>query len=303
MNFDMHDLLLLETIHRSGSFSAAAEQLFRTRSAITQHIKKLEDQVGFQIFDRSQYRPSFTPEGLLFLENGLPLLRGLERLKANVQQIKQGWESEFSIAIDDILATENLYFLIEEFRKVAPSVTLRIHREVLNGCWDALLENRATLIIGASGDPPPTLFCGQSTLGTVEFVYIAAKDHPLTRLQPPLTSEDLEPFPRIIISDTSQNISKRSSLLSTNQPKIYVPTMDAKIKAHVMGLGVGYLPRPRIASLLQKSELVELKLATQGKRKTHFNIAWQANSKSPTLAWFLEALKSKAVLKRLLKET
>lgn len=73
MNFDIQDLALLEAIDQSGSFSAAADQLYRTRSAITQHVQKLEDQLGFPIFDRSHYRPLLTPEGRLLLERGRPL--------------------------------------------------------------------------------------------------------------------------------------------------------------------------------------------------------------------------------------
>lgn len=301
MNFDVQDLILLTTIERSGSFSAAAEILYRTRSAITQHIKKLEDQVGFQIFDRSSYRPTLTPEGRFFLERGKPLLQGLDRLKADIQQIKEGWEAEFSIAIDDVFPTENLFFLIEEFRAIAPNVNLRISREVLNGCWDALLENRVTLAIGASGEPPLDLLCDQQPLGTVEFVFAVAKDHPLTHFPTPITPEDLEAFPSIIISDTSQGLLKRSSGFASRQSKIIVPTMDAKVQAHLMGLGVGHLPLSRIKPLLQEGKLVKLSLSSHTKRKAYFKIAWQANSKSPALAWFLKALESSSVRRRLLE--
>ena len=302
MNFDIHDLALIETIERSGSFSAAAEQLYRTRSAITHHIKKLEDQLGFQLFDRSQYRPSLTLKGQLFLERARPLLRDLERLKSEVQHIKQGWDSEFRIAVDDLLVTENLFFLIEDFRKVAPSVNIRITREVLNGCWDALLEDRVTLALGTSGDPPLELICEQLPLGVIEFVFAVAKDHPLVHIPSPVPHEALEHYPSIIISDTSQSISKRSSGTITRQPKIIVPTMENKIRAQVLGLGIGYLPRPRVQHLLDEGQLVELEVTYQA-RSGHLNIAWRATSTSPTLAWFLEVLKKEEVLKKLMGET
>ncbi len=300
MNFDIQDLLLLEIIEQNGSFSAAASLLYRTRSAITQHVQKLEDQLGFLIFDRTHYRPSLTHEGHLFLERGRPLLRNFEQLKSEIQHIKQGWESEFTIAIDDVLPIEILFFLIEDFRKVAPHVTIRILREVLNGCWDALASNQASLVVGATGEPPLDLICGQQTLGSVEFVFAVAKNHPLTQYPAPLSSEDLIAFPSIVISDTSQTISKRSSGVVSHQPKIIVPTMDAKIRAQVLGLGTGYLPRPRILPLLETGQLVVLELAHHAKRKGHFNIAWQVNSASPVLAWFLEALESKEVRRQLL---
>ena len=302
MNFDVQDLALLEAIERNGSFSAAAEELYRTRSAITHHIKKLEEQLGFQLFDRTQYRPSLTPEGQLFLERARPLLRNLERLKSEVQHIKQGWDSEFRIAIDDLLAPENLFFIIEEFRTIAPSVNIRITREVLNGCWDALLEDRATLAIGTSGDPPLELICGQRSLGVIDFAFAVARDHPLTHVSPPVPHEMLEAHPSIVISDTSQSIAKRSSGSISRQTKIIVPTMESKIRAQVFGLGIGYLPRLRIQALLNEGLLVELEVTHQAKRSGPLKIAWQSTSTSPTLAWFLEALNSENVLKKVMGE-
>lgn len=300
MNFDLQDLILIETIEQNGSFSGAAERLYRTRSAITQHIKKLEDQLGFILFNRAQYRPTLTAEGQLFLERARPLLRNFERLKGEVHSIKEGWESEFVIAIDDVLAIENIFFLIESFRKVNPHVTIRILREVLNGCWDALIEKRAQLVVGASGEVPLNLMCEQRVLGSLEFVFAVAKEHPLTHYPPPISPDDLIPFPTIIVSDTSQTIEKRNTGITSHQPKVIVPTMDAKIKAQVQGLGVGYLPRTRIKSLLESGDLIELELVRQVKKKGYFNIAWHTNSESKALAWFLEELKSKETLERLL---
>ena len=39
-------LAVLEAVLRTGSFSRAAEQLFITQSAVSQHIKQLESEVG-----------------------------------------------------------------------------------------------------------------------------------------------------------------------------------------------------------------------------------------------------------------
>jgi DNA-binding transcriptional LysR family regulator len=48
---------------REGSFSAAAKALFRTQPAISQTIKKLEDEIGRPLFDRSSRRGVLTDAG------------------------------------------------------------------------------------------------------------------------------------------------------------------------------------------------------------------------------------------------
>lgn len=290
MHIDINDIVLIDEIDKAGSFSGAADRLFRTRSAITQHVQKLEDQLGFLIFDRSQYRPALTAEGRLFLERGRPFLRGFNRFKSEVQHIQQGWETEFSIAIDDILGAESIYFLIQEFRKVAPQVTIRIGREVLNGCWDALLNNRADLIIGASGEPPLELVCDQDYLGAVDFVYAVSANHPLAHYKGIITPEVLSTYPMIVVPDTSSTAPKRTSGVVSQQSKIIVPTIADKITAQAQGLGVGFVPLPRVSHLIKEGKLVRLNLSHNPKKKGEFKTAWIRRPESRTLSWFLEAL-------------
>ncbi len=301
MHIDIHDIDLIDKIDKTGSFSGAASQLFRTRSAITQHVQKLEDQLGFLIFDRSSYRPTLTPEGQLFLERGRPFLRGFDRFKSEVQHIQQGWESEFSIAVDDILGAESIYFLIEEFRKVAPQVTVRISREVLNGCWDALLNNRADLVIGASGDPPMELVCNHAPLGTVDFVYAVSSDHPLAQYKGDITPEILSTYPMIIVPDTSFSMPKRTSGVVSQQAKIFVPTVADKVTAQLKGLGVGFVPLPKVQHFLDEGKMVKLQLPHNPKKKGEFKAAWLKQPENRSLKWFLKALSEESIKQKILQ--
>ena len=54
---------------REGSFSAAAKALFRTQPAISQTIKKLEDEIGRPLFDRSSRRGVLTDAGRVLADH------------------------------------------------------------------------------------------------------------------------------------------------------------------------------------------------------------------------------------------
>lgn len=291
MKFDIKDLQVLEAIQSQGTFAKAAEQLHRTPSAVTQSIKKLEDLLGFSIFDRSSYRPTFTTEGQLLLERGKHILKQINHLEYDLDLIKQGWETEFSIAYDDLIATEAILELIKDFQKIAPGISIQLHREVLNGCWDALLNDRAVLAIGASGEPPLELTASQKTLGTVNFVFAVASHHPLASASYDLTRDDIMMYPSVVISDTSSSLARRSSGIFVGQSILKVPSMDAKIKAQVLGLGIGYLPRHRVEHLLKSKKLVE-KMVDHQKSKTYLKAAWRTDKKSQALSWFLKKLDS-----------
>ncbi len=76
--------------------------------------------------------------------------------------------------------------------------------------------------------------------------------------------------------------------------------MAEKMRAQVFGLGVGYLPRLQAQPLLDTGQLVELELSHHIKKKAYFKLAWQLNTVSPTLKWFLERLESEEALLSLL---
>lgn len=295
MKIDFRDLEILQAIKLQGTFAKAAEYLHRTPSAVTQRIQKLEHILGFEVFDRSGYLLTFTQEGQLLLERGHHILKQMERLESDLHLASKGQELEFSIAYDDLLSCEGVFTLIKELQKTFPNVSIKITREVLNGCWDALLRNQATIALGASGEAPTTLPCSQKNLGTVGFVFAIAPHHPLAQSRDPLTLDDLVLAYSIVISDTSMNLTTRSSSGTyPGQSIIVVPNMDAKILAQMQGLGVGYLPRHRIRHLLKNGMLVERQVERL-KTKAQLKVAWRTDSNSKILAWLLEKLDKQEV--------
>ncbi len=60
---DLSQLEVFLTVAREGRFSRAAEKLFRTQSAVSQTIRKLEDELGESLFDRSSRDGVLTDAG------------------------------------------------------------------------------------------------------------------------------------------------------------------------------------------------------------------------------------------------
>ncbi|MBC7465978.1 MAG: LysR family transcriptional regulator [Bdellovibrio sp.] len=64
MTFDQ--LETLEMIVEKGSFKAAADHLHKTQPSLSVAIKKLEEEFDLKLFNRDQYRPKLTAEGIVF---------------------------------------------------------------------------------------------------------------------------------------------------------------------------------------------------------------------------------------------
>lgn len=78
----------LITIVETGGFIAASEKLFIAQSALSRQIKNLEEELGFEIFDRSEKKIKLTPAGEALYKS----------LKTNIDHLKSSIVSAQSIS-------------------------------------------------------------------------------------------------------------------------------------------------------------------------------------------------------------
>lgn len=288
MKLSLESIQVIDAIDRNGSFAAAADELHRVPSAVTYSVQQVEQDLDVLLFDRSGHRAKLTEAGQELLREGRHLLRAAADLECRVQQVAKGWESELRIAVDTIIGPEKLYPLIDEFYRQNSGTRLRIATEVLAGNWDALASGRADLAIGASGDTPMGGFTTK-TLGRIEFEFVAAPHHPLASEPEPISETAMLKHRAVSIGDTARNLPPRSTGLLSGQDTLTVPSMAAKVAAHIVGLGVGYLPQS-IARREASSGRLRI-LATQvNKPGGELVIAWRPGNAGKALKWFVKRL-------------
>ncbi|HVY08219.1 MAG TPA: LysR family transcriptional regulator [Burkholderiales bacterium] len=302
MRISLDALLVLDSISRNGSFAAAGEELHRVPSAITYTIQKLEQDLDVSLFDRSGHRARLTPAGEALLDEGRHLLRAAADLENRVRHVATGWESELRIAIDDLVPTERLFPLLKDFYRENSGTRVRLTMEVLGGCWDALMGGRADLVIGAPGDAPPEGLLAFEPMGSFDFVFVVAPDHPLAALPDPLSAQDVLRHRAVSAADTSRNLPPRTSGLLDGQDALTVPTIRAKVAAQIAGLGAGYLPLLWASPHIAAGRLVR-KEVEGSKAKTNVYLAWHPRQAGKALKWFVDKLKDKAVQQYVLGES
>lgn len=280
-------LRVLDAIDRKGSFGAAAEALFKVPSALSYTVQKLESDLGINLFDRSKQRAQLTAAGRLLLEQGRQLLRAANAMEEAVQQLESGWETQLRIAKDTVLPLAPLLQQINAFNLLDKRVAITIGEEVLGGTWDALIAERCDLALGASGDLPKGIF-EYRLMGEVEFVFAVAKGHPLCLHKGPVDAAAIAAFPTIVVADSSLSSPARSSGLLESRQIIRVANAPAKIQAHKMGTGVGFVPAHLIRAEIASGELVVLDCAVP-RPAIPLYLAWRKGNKGKALAWFVDA--------------
>jgi DNA-binding transcriptional LysR family regulator len=103
----------------------------------------------------------------------------------------------------------------------------------------------------------------------------------------------------VAVADSSRSGARGYGVLG-GQATLAVPSMRAKIQAQREGLGVGWLPRQRIQTLLKDGELVERRVADPREPNTLY-VAWRGESEGRALAWWLEQLRQPRLAKRLIR--
>ena len=282
-------LEVLDAIARKGSFAAAANELFRVPSAISYTVQKLEQDLDVALFRKEGRKAVLTQAGKVLLEQGREILEATERLAVATKKTHNGFEPVFNIAIDSIISFEFIYPVINEFYKVMPDIEINIYEEVLGGAQEAILSNRADLVIGASGETLPSPGIKYQKVAEIEWLFAVAPGHELNKAPLPLSQEIIEQHRFIVVRDSARNQAPQSRRVFSKRPVLSVPSITEKIHALCLGLGVGFLPAHRIQNQLEHSQLIALPVANTVSIEA-INMAWKTSNKGKVLRWFIDRL-------------
>jgi len=272
----MEELALLEAIRETGSLSRAAARLGKAPSTVSHAARQLESRFDALLFDRRRYRLQLTPAGHLLAHEAARLVQDVSRLTQRVKQVAGGWEDRLWIVTDEILEMETLLPVIRAFDALKSGVTLRMTHEVLSGTWEALRDGRADLVVGATNEPPVIAKLRWLELGVMDWVFAISPRHSLAKERQPLEREAITAHRAIVVADSSRRLDVRSYGVLGGQATLAVPGMHEKILAQRDALGVGWLPRARIASLVKRGELVEMRTADPREPNTLY-VGWRGD--------------------------
>jgi DNA-binding transcriptional LysR family regulator len=274
-------LAMMDAIARTGSFAAAARELGKVPSALTYSVRQLEDALDVLLFDRRSRQAQLTPAGTELLNEGRRLLAQIDAVANRVRRVGSGWETQLTIAHDDVLSRTTLFELCEAFYSLrpwapggatpdpapgtgssahdaasGPGTRLRLRTEVLAGTWEALLAGEADLAIGVGQDGavPPDIAI--EPLGELSFVFAVAPHHPLAAGSDPIGDAELMRHRAVAVADSAQRIHRMTFNLLPGQEVLTVSSLQDKIEAQLRCLGCGFIPEPLARPHIEAGHLV-----------------------------------------------
>jgi DNA-binding transcriptional LysR family regulator len=156
----LDDLRALVEFAQAGSIARAAERLFRTPSAITRQVQRLEAALGAELLDRSVKPPRLNTLGSRVLEQARDLLQRTEALKSLTSSDTEP-HGLLRIGLAHALAEGTLIEPIQALTEKYPKVRLRLSSELTSELFLRLLAGEldvaAVLLPEGKTAPPPLL--------------------------------------------------------------------------------------------------------------------------------------------------
>ncbi|EGU47037.1 LysR family transcriptional regulator [Vibrio ichthyoenteri ATCC 700023] len=280
-------LHILDAIDRRGSFASAANELDRAPSSLSYQIQKLEQDLDIMIFDRSGHKAAFTQAGKLILEQGRNILSATEKLVNDASVLANGWELDITLAFDGIIPIDNFFPMVDALGSVS-STRVRLQEEILAGCWEALENGRADILVCPKLETIP-VDVKSETIGQLKMTWVAAKDHYVHKRVGEFDDQARQKYRVIAIADTAREQPAMSVNVLQKQPRLTVSNFSAKVDALKSGLGIGTLPSTIAEQLIAQGVLQEIVGTEQ--REIELIMAWKRNQIGEAKSWCIQYLK------------
>lgn len=292
-NPTLDQLQVFLTVADAGSFSAAARTMNRAQSVISYTIGNLEEQLQITLFDRSGSRqPVLTDAGKAILTDARRIVGDLQVLRARAAGMKQGLEAEVSVAISVMVPSMAMVAVLKEFREVFPSVSLRLDVGELGKVMELVMMGRSSLGIGGALVRQDDSLIVER-IGHNFMLPVAAADHPLARINRPLTLADVREEVQLVVTDASELTTGRDfNVLSYQTWRVSdIPTKHHLIRG---GLGWGGLPASTVDEDLASGRLVKLDLeAYENSSYSLYAIRRRAHPPGPAGTWLIDAFRTR----------
>lgn len=177
MNFAQLEYIIAVDNHRQ--FFTAAEKCFVTQATLSMMVKKLEEELGVRIFDRSRQPVRPTKEGEQVILRARQIIAEANSLKTYVKDLKGEISGELHLGVIPTLAPYLLPLFLKSFTEKFPSLNIFIKELVT----DEIIAKLKTgeLDAGLLATPLNEAAIAEHPLFYEEFFAYASKHEKLSR--------------------------------------------------------------------------------------------------------------------------
>ena len=292
INIDLELYKVFYTVAKHNHMTRASEELHISQPAISQSIKKLEEQLGGPLFLRSNKGMELTEEGKMFYEyvkGALELIKNAENEFTSYKDLTKG---EIKIGCSTTLTKLLLLDIIKQFHEDYPNITFKIENDLTSNLINNLKMGKLDFVIfNESGVKEKNI--NLEKIGEMKQGFIYNPNYFNDDIK---SFSDLNKYPLILQKEESNSRKLLDKITSQNNVEL-VPEMEVVSQELVteftnIGFGIGFT----IIDLAKRkySNLKELNI---NKKIPNINI-YLATNKSISLTFATKAILQYNLMKK-----
>ena len=249
---ELKRLRVLSEVARQGSFSAAADTLYLSQSAVSQQVATLEKEVGLELLERTTNGPKLTDAGQVLVTHADAAIARLEEAEHEVAAIAGLEGGELRIASFPTASVGLLTEALSEFRSTHPNVELKVTEAEPEESLPLLraAEIDLAIVFDYSTLPPPGGDRDiERTLLLEESMYVALpRDHPLAKAKRvPLVKLADEAWLRGVGSSSCGEVIVQACRDAGFEPRIAFESDEYQVLEGYVAAGLGFTLLPDLA--------------------------------------------------------
>lgn len=162
-------------VSKAGSFTHAAARLYVSQPAVTNAIRGLEDELGVQLFDRSQKQAFLTTEGKVFFKHVEMLMHGVSNTIFEINELKNLNNGVLTLGITPIAGMYPIPNLLERYRIKHPNIQIKFIEGNVSEVQKSLIDNESDLGFVILGDN--NILIDYRRLSSQELIVCCSKEH------------------------------------------------------------------------------------------------------------------------------
>jgi LysR family transcriptional regulator for metE and metH len=261
-------LAIVQEVEKQGSLTAAADVLCLTQSALSHSMRKLEQQLGTDIWLREGRSLRLTQAGQYMLAVANRVLPQLSLAEERLRQFAQGERGTLRIGMECHPCYQWLLRVVSPYLKAWPDVDVDVKQKFQFGGIGALFGHEIDMLVTPDPLRKPGLHF--EPVFDYEQVLVVAADHPLAavaHVKPgQLAEEVLISYP---VPIDRLDIYTRFLMPAGVTPRLHktIETTDIMMQMVASQRGVAALPRWLVQTYAEQMGVVPVQLGARGMAK------------------------------------